>query len=51
MYTVTAEILSYNGLPGDVSIYDKQLNGFKVAFTGSATTVQIALIIKGGIKE
>lgn len=51
MYTVTAEILNNNGLPGDISIYDKQLNGFKVAFTGSASTVQVALIIKGGIKE
>ena len=45
-YTVEVENEDNNGLVGDVIIYDKQNNGFKVACYGSAT---LKLKIRGGI--
>lgn len=48
-YTVEPEIVSVTGggLKG-VEITDKLTNGFKVAFTGSASQVQLKLHVKGG---
>jgi hypothetical protein len=34
---------------GDITVFDKQLNGFKIAFDGSATNVTLKLRIKGGM--
>lgn len=48
-YNVTYEIVSANGSVGDVTITDKQLNGFKLAFDGSATAVSIKVRIQGGM--
>ena len=42
------ELLFEVGNVGEVEISDKQLNGFKVAFTGSAKSVTLKLFIKGG---
>ncbi len=48
-YTVTNEITAYSGgFPGDIEISSKLLNGFKVAFTGSASSVTVKLYVKGG---
>jgi UTP:GlnB (protein PII) uridylyltransferase len=45
-YTVEVEATDETGGVGDVIIYDKQKNGFKVAIYGSAT---IKLKVRGGI--
>ena len=48
-YTVTAEVVEYSGgFPGEILISAKLLNGFKVAFTGSAKSVTVKLYVKGG---
>ncbi len=33
---------------GQVMVYDKQLNGFKIAHTGSAASVAVKYIVRGG---
>jgi len=48
-YDVDWEITSANGNVGDIIVSDKQLNGFKIAFDGSATSVTLKLRIKGGM--
>jgi hypothetical protein len=48
-YTVTAEIVSYTGgCVGDIVISDKLLNGFKIGYTGSATSVELKIYVQGG---
>lgn len=49
-YSIEAEATSVeDGLVGDIHITDKQLNGFKVSFDGSAKSVTLTLRIKGGM--
>ena len=48
-YTVEAEITAHDGNVGDVRIFDRMLNGFKVAYDGSAKSATIKLRIKGGM--
>ena len=48
-YTVDAEITDHNGNVGDVRIFDRMLNGFKVAYDGSAKSATIKLRIRGGM--
>ena len=48
-YTVEAEVTAFDGNVGEVVISDKQLNGFKVGYTGSAKSATIKLKIRGGI--
>ena len=48
-YTVEAEITAHTGEVGDIHITDKALNGFKVSFDGSASSVTLTLRIKGGM--
>ena len=48
-YTVETEVTNADGNVGEVEITDKQLNGFKVAFTGSAKSVTLKIKIRGGI--
>ena len=48
-YDVSWELISANGNVGDITVFDKQLNGFKIAFDGSATSVTLKLRIKGGM--
>lgn len=50
-YRVTAEIVSADGNVGEIKITDKQLNGFKVSFTGSAKNVTIKYYIQGGMYQ
>lgn len=48
-YSVETEILSSAGLPGDIKIKDKLLNGFKIAYTGSAENVEVKFRVQGGM--
>lgn len=48
-YDVSWEVTTANGNVGDITVTDKQLNGFKIAFDGSATSVTLQLRIKGGM--
>lgn len=48
-YTVEAEITDHEGNVGEVRIFDRMLNGFKVAYDGSAKTATVKLRIKGGM--
>ena len=49
-YDVEAEVTAYSGgLPGNIVISDKQLNGFKIEFDGSAKSVTVAYKIKEGM--
>ena len=47
-YDVTWEIVSADGNVGDVHISDKQLNGFKIRYDGSAKNVKLKIRVKGG---
>ena len=47
-YTVEADVLSSAGEVGRIVVSDKQLNGFKVSYTGSATRATIKFFVKGG---
>lgn len=49
-YDVETEVTAYSGgLPGNIVISDKQLNGFKIEFDGSASSVTVAYKIKEGM--
>lgn len=50
-YRVIAEIISSNGIVGELTITDKQLNGFKIAFSGSAKNVTIKYYVQGGMYQ
>ena len=47
-YVVDAEIQGNTTNVGDIVVFDKQLNGFKVKFTGSAKEATLKLLIHGG---
>lgn len=48
-YTLTAEVEEYTGGEvGDIVFSDKMLNGFKVEYTGSATSVRLKIYVQGG---
>lgn len=48
-YTVDVDIQAHEGNVGDVRIYDKQTNGFKVAYEGSAKSATLILRVQGGM--
>lgn len=48
-YDVSWEVTASNGNVGDITVTDKQLNGFKIAYDGSATSVTLKIRIKGGM--
>lgn len=50
-YSVDTEIVSANGSIDDIEVYDKQLNGFKLRFTGNAKEVTIKYIVQGGMYQ
>ena len=50
-YAVIAEITTIAGNTGDVTVSDKQVNGFKLAFTGGASAATIKYIVIGGIMK
>lgn len=47
-YIVELEVLNSDGNVETVNVFDKQLNGFKIAFKGSAKTVEFRYKITGG---
>jgi len=48
-YSVYYEVISHTGgSVGDIEISDKLQNGFKIAFTGSATNVTVRCKVQGG---
>lgn len=47
-YIVDVEIQGETVNVGDVIVYDKQVNGFKVKFTGTAESVDLKLYVHGG---
>lgn len=47
-YTIDVDVIFANGDIGKIVITDKQLNGFKVAYTGSATSANVKYGVKGG---
>lgn len=47
-YTVEADVLTATGEVGRIVISDKQLNGFKISYTGSAKSAKIKFFVKGG---
>ena len=48
-YTGEAIITAYSGgLPGNILVSDKAINGFKLSHDGSATSVTVRYIVKGG---
>lgn len=49
-YYVVPEVVSHSGgFVGDFVISDKLLNGFKIAYTGSATAVSVRCHVIGGM--
>ena len=49
-YSVDVDVLTETGgFAGDVIVYDKQLNGFKLKFTGSARSVNVRYKLTGGL--
>lgn len=48
-YTVDVEVTSEEGgFAGNVTVYDKQKNGFKIRFDGSAKTIGVTYTVRGG---
>jgi len=47
-YAVLTEVLSSNAGVGDIRVHDKAVNGFRLAFEGSAKSADIRYVI---IKE
>lgn len=49
-YTVHVEVLGYaGGGVGEFEITDKLLNGFKIAYSGGASFVDVKCVVQGGI--
>ena len=48
-YQVWVEVVSADGLVGDIEVYDKALNGFKIRYTGSAENVTLRYYVQGGM--
>lgn len=48
-YAVLAEVTSATGNPGEIVASDLQVNGFKLAYTGSASSVVVKYIVIGEI--
>lgn len=48
-YSVDTEIIEHTGEVGDIVVYDKMVNGFKVRYGGSAGNAKIKLVVTGGI--
>ena len=47
-YIVLTEIVSASGNVGEIEITDKLINGFKIAYTGSAKSVTVKYTVIGG---
>ena len=51
-YSVEVNVLSYSGgRVGNIRVADRALNGFKLIHDGSATTVNVAVRVSGGMTD
>lgn len=48
-YSVEIEVKEHSGLVGEITVIDKALNGFKVSYSGSGSSVTLTVRIKGGM--
>lgn len=48
-YWVFTELVESKGPIGEIKVFDKLLNGFKIAYSGSATSATFRYMVKGGI--
>ena len=48
-YVVLTEVSAFSGNVGEIVVSDKLRNGFKVEYTGSASSVTVDYIVIGGI--
>lgn len=49
-YVVDVEVVAATGNIQTIEVYDKQLNGFKIRYDGSATNVTIKYYVTGGMQ-
>lgn len=50
-YTIQTELVSSTGMVGDIEVFDKQVNGFKLRFTGGGTQAEIKYYVRGGLNR
>ena len=50
-YIVLTDVTSFSGNAGDIVVSDKAVNGFAIAFTGSASSVTVSYSVIGGYEE
>lgn len=51
-YFVITDVLNSDGEIGDVEIFDRAVNGFKIAYTGSAKNAELGyLVIEGCVND
>lgn len=51
-YSVEVTVLEYTGgRLGEIRVYDRAKNGFKLMHDGSATTVKVAVRVSGGMTD
>jgi hypothetical protein len=50
-YLVHTEVISSTGEVGDILVSDRAVNGFKIAFTGSARQAVIRYHVTGGLES
>ena len=50
-YIVLTEVTAFQGNVGDIVISDKAVNGFAIAYTGSASTVTVKYTVLGGYQS
>jgi len=47
-YVVMAEVTAFSGNVGEIEVSEKLVNGFKIAYTGSASSVTVKYVVIGG---
>jgi len=50
-YEVVILTVTATGNPGEIEVSDRQINGFKMAFTGSASSVTVQYAVIGGYNQ
>ena len=50
-YLVLTETIDANASVGDVRVYDKATNGFRIAYSGSAKSADIRYVVTGSEGE
>ena len=47
-YFVITDVLSSDGEVGDIEIFDRAVNGFKISYTGSAKSAELGYVVIEG---